>query len=114
MITPSYTFFFNNFSIGFGYSTKSGEKTKIWGCPSQDFCLDKDEVDLSTIELNQFLISYDIFENYELITGLSFLSYEYKRYDYSDENVLRKVDYVVDSKEINNKRHINIGFGYKF
>ena len=23
-------------------------------------------------------------------------------------------DYNVDSKEINNKRHINIGFGYKF
>ena len=46
MITPSYTFFFNNFSIGFGYSTKSGEKTKIWGCPSHDFCLEKDEVDL--------------------------------------------------------------------
>ena len=114
MITPSYTFFFNNFSIGFGYSTKSGEKTKIWGCPSYDFCYDIDEVELSTIELKQFLISYDIFENYELITGISFLSYEYGRYDYSDENDLRKVDYVVDSKEINNKRHINIGFGYKF
>ena len=115
MITPSYTFFFNNFSIGFGYSTKSGEKTKIWGCPSYDFCYDIDEVELSTIELKQFLISYDIFENYEFITGISFLSYEYGRYDYSDENVLTKDDdYDVDSKEINNKLHINIGFGYKF
>jgi len=112
MITPSYTFFFNNFSIGFGYSTKSGEKTKIWGCPS--VCYD-DVVELSTIELKQFLISYDIFENYELITGISFLSYEYGRYDYSDDNVLTNDDdYDVDSKEINNKLHINIGFGYKF
>ena len=115
MITPSYTFFFNNFSIGFGYSTKSGEKTKIWGCPSHDFCLEKDEVDLSTIELKQFLISYDIFENYELITGLSFLSYEYRAYDYSDENDLTNDDdYNVDSKEINLKQLINIGLGYKF
>ena len=112
MITPSYTFFFNNFSIGFGYSTKSGEKTKIWGCPS--VCYD-DVVELSTIELKQFLISYDIFENYELITGLSFLSYEYRAYDYSDENDLTNDDdYDLDSKEINLKLLINIGFGYKF
>ena len=86
MITPSYTFFFNNFSIGFGYSGKSGEKTTIWGCPSYHVCYE-DVVELSTVELKQFLISYDIFENYEFITGISFLSYEYGRYDYSDENV---------------------------
>ena len=115
MITPSYTFFFNNFSIGFGYSTKSGEKTKIWGCPSHDFCLEKDEVALSPIELKQFLISYEIFENYDFITGRSLLSYEYKGYDYSDDNVLTNDDdYNLDSKEINLKLLINIGFGYKF
>ena len=114
MITPSYTFFFNNFSIGFGYSGKSGEKTTIWGCPSDHVCYD-DVVELSTIELKQFLISYDIFENYELITGLSFLSYEYGGYDYSDDNVLTiDDDYNVDSKEINLKQLINIGLGYKF
>ena len=114
MITPSYTFFFNNFSIGFGYSGKSGEKTTIWGCPSDHVCYD-DVVELSTIELKQFLISYDIFENYELITGLSFLSYEYGGYDYSDENDLTNDDdYNVDSKEINLKQLINIGLGYKF
>ena len=105
MITPSYTFFFNNFSIGFGYSTKSGEKTKIWGCPSYDVCY-AGYVELSTVVLEQFIISYDIFENYELITGISFLSYEYGGYDYSDDNVLTNDDdYDVDSKEIkiNNK-----------
>ena len=57
MITPSYTFFFNNFSIGFGISTKSGGKVYIWGCPSYHVCYD-DVVELSTIELKQFLINY--------------------------------------------------------
>jgi len=114
MITPSYTFFFNNFSIGFGYSGKSGEKTPIWGCPSYDVCY-SDEVELSTVELKQFLISYDIFENYELLTGISFLSYKYGEYDYSDDNVLTNDDdYDVDSKDINLKLQINIGLGYKF
>ena len=115
MITPSYTFFFNNFSIGFGISTKSGGKARIWGCPRIDVCYD-DKVELSTIELKQFLISYDIFENYELITGLSFLSYEYGGYDYSDENDLTNDDdYDLDSKRGGNlKLQINIGFGYKF
>ena len=113
MITPSYTFFFNNFSIGFGYSTKSGVKAYIWGCPSYHVCYE-DVVELSTVELKQFIISYDIFENYELLTGISFLSYEYRGYDYSDDNVLTNDDdHDLDSKEINNKLQINIGFGYK-
>ena len=112
MITPSYTFFFNNFSIGFGISTKSGEKIPIKGCPS--VCYD-DVVELSTLNLKQFLISYDIFENYELLTGISFLSYAYRDYDYSDDNVLTNDDdHDLDSKKINNKLQINIGFGYKF
>ena len=85
MITPSYTFFFNNFSIGFGISTKSGEKIPIKGCPSYHVCY-AGYVELSTVKIQQFIISYDIFENYELLTGISFLSYEYKGYDYSDDD----------------------------
>ena len=116
MITPSYTFFFNNFSIGFGYSGKSGEKMPISGCPSYHVCYD-DVVELSTLNLKQFLISYDIFENYELLTGISFLSYAYRDYDYSDDNVLTNDDdYDLDLKPwaINLKPLYNIGFGYKF
>jgi len=114
MITPSYTFFFNNFSIGFGYSGKSGEKMPISGCPSVCYA---GYVELSTLNLKQFLISYDIFENYELLTGISFLSYAYRDYDYSDDNVLTNDDdYDLDLKplEINLKPLYNIGFGYKF
>ena len=70
---------------------------------------------MSTVKIQQFIISYDIFENYELLTGISFLSYEYKGYDYSDDNVLTNDDdYDLDSKKINNKLQINIGLGYKF
>ena len=43
------------------------------------------------------------------------ISYEYRGYDYSDDNVLTNDDdHDLDSKEINNKLQINIGFGYKF
>ena len=40
MVTPSYTFFFNKFSIGFGFSRKSGERTRISGCTSNHVCYD--------------------------------------------------------------------------
>ena len=68
-----------------------------------------------TVSLKQFLISYDIFVNYQLLTGISFLDYEYRGYDYSDDSVFTNDDdHDLDSKKINNKLQINIGIGYKF
>ena len=114
MVTPSYTFFFNKFSIGFGFSRKSGERTRISGCTSNHVCYD-DKVELSPVELRQFIISYDIFENYELLTGISFLSYDYRAYDYSDDNDLTNDDdYDLSEENVNLKLHLNMGFGYKF
>ena len=114
MVTPSYTFFLNKFSIGFGFSRKSGERTRISGCTSYHVCYD-DKVELSPVELRQFIISYDIFENYELLTGISFLSYDYRAYDYSDDNDLTNDDdYDLSEENVNLKLHLNMGFGYKF
>ena len=114
MITPSYTIFFNKFSIGFGFSRQSGDVTPISGCTSYHVCYD-DKVELSPVELRQFIISYDIFENYELLTGISFLSYDYRAYDYSDDNDLTNDDdYDLSEENVNLKLHLNMGFGYKF
>ena len=77
--------------------------------------IDDDKVELSPVELRQFIISYDIFENYELLTGISFLSYDYRAYDYSDDNDLTNDDdYDLSEENVNLKLHLNMGFGYKF
>ena len=111
--TPSYSILLENYSFGLGLSNFSGGKANISGCPSYHACYE-DMVDITHGTIFQFIFSYNISDTYELLSGVNFLNYRFKEYQYTDNKEwTNDSDYNLFEEYVKEVQ-INLGVGYVF